>query len=371
MASRPQPQWIRVLADAFLRFTVLFVAANLILAVPLLLMERTPADVLEDLYGDLLPAVYPHLSSEEREALINETWSRPWVYDPWTQFREREGRGQYVSVSEHGFRGSAAPWPPPEGDTTVFLFGGSTTFGYGVTDDQALGVRLQQQLAKVGRPLRVYNFGSGSFFSSQERALFERLLLESRGPDIAVFFDGVNEFNHPTGLPAFTSQLAAAMAEQVERGRARRALLATARWLPVTRLLGRALDRLGLRDGGEPPPPRDETTAARVVSRYLENRRMIQAIAREYGVKTLFVWQPIPVYDLDLRRHPFSDRLSVDDMRYAVTGYDLMESRREEPGFLWLGNLHAEAADPLYVDLVHYSPQFIDLIAERIARAMP
>src|SRR5215471_10020220 len=83
-------------------------------------------------YADVMPRVYPGRSPETIRALLLETWSRPYQYEAYTGFRETPMRGRFVNISADGFRGNGRPqpWPPPR--SAVFVFGGSTTFGYGL-----------------------------------------------------------------------------------------------------------------------------------------------------------------------------------------------------------------------------------------------
>ena len=49
--------------------------------------------------------VYPHRQPDEIRALLTETWNRPQIYSPLTQFRERPSKGTYVNVEPfHLFR---------------------------------------------------------------------------------------------------------------------------------------------------------------------------------------------------------------------------------------------------------------------------
>jgi hypothetical protein len=73
-----------------------------------------------------------------------------------------------------------------------------------VTDAQALGSQLQPLLRqKLGRPVVVYNFGQSKYGSTQERLLFEKLLLEGQKPDMAIFVDGLNDFQFTWGDEEF------------------------------------------------------------------------------------------------------------------------------------------------------------------------
>jgi hypothetical protein len=79
------------------------------------------------------PLIYPTLSRPEIDKLLEEMWSRPVAFHPFTLFKERPYRGKYVNVHPAGFRYSEnqGPWPPSQDKINIFFFGGSTAFGYG------------------------------------------------------------------------------------------------------------------------------------------------------------------------------------------------------------------------------------------------
>jgi hypothetical protein len=80
--------------------------------------------------------------------LLRETWNRGYAYEPFTYFKERPFTGKYVNVDPHGFRVTKeqGPWPPDRNRDFIFLFGGSTSFAYGLPDDQTVASYLQESL---------------------------------------------------------------------------------------------------------------------------------------------------------------------------------------------------------------------------------
>ena len=98
--------------------------------------------------------------------LIRETWDRGLEYDPYTQYKELAYAGKLLtSPSQVRLSKNNGPWPPDPKNLNIFLFGGSTTFGYGVADDQTIASHLQQFFdGQSKREVKVYNFGSGCFF---------------------------------------------------------------------------------------------------------------------------------------------------------------------------------------------------------------
>ncbi len=336
-------------------------------------MSLLPSDPIALTFGDRpYGLVYPGHSAEEVRELLRETWNRPVTWEPFTESRERRFTGRFVNVHPAGFRLSRgqAPWPPEPARLNVFVFGGSTTFGYGVTDDETIVSSLQGFLdQRLGRGRAAcYNFGRGAYYSSTERVLFQELLAIAAVPRAAVFVDGLNEF-------AFDAPFPSELLRRAVNRPLQNALAVLKDQLPLTRLIARA------KVTRAPRPSEAELAAvfddpglleARL-ARYAANRRTIRAIAAAWGVRPLFVWQPIPTYRYDLRYHFFGDS-DFGINNYAAFGYARMAERlRQEPAgtdFLWLADLQQGVRQPLYVDRVHYTAAMSRLVAARIGQAL-
>lgn len=364
---------------------LLNVAAALVLANLLLLVTYRVIDAHRyrhstplALDSTALEQIYPGLDRKGVAALLDETWSRPQIYEPFTQFTERPFKGRFVNVSEAGFRVSKdqGPWPPDGSNFNVFLFGGSTTFGYGVADDQTIASYLQASLSeRLKRSVRVYNFGCGSYFSSQERVLFEKLLLEGYVPDLAVFVDGLNEFAFHNGI-AYTSRLRSVFEHQ---GRAE-TVWGVIKGLPMTRfaqfvhrhvaaVVGHAA-REGATGGRAYEQP---DVVTHVIDRYLANTRLIEAVAQGYGVDVAFVWQPIPLYKYHLEKEQMA-KFEYGTNLFARYGYRVIHKRladyHPDRNFIWCADIQEDHHEPLYVDRVHYTARMTHLLANAIADAI-
>jgi hypothetical protein len=86
---------------------------------------------------------------------------------------------------------------------TVWMFGGSTTYGIGQRDDHTIPSALVRAAQAEGVALAVRNFGCPGKVNWAETTEFE-LLLRSGAPrpDVALFLDGINEWN-----AAFTREI--------------------------------------------------------------------------------------------------------------------------------------------------------------------
>jgi hypothetical protein len=334
--------------------------------------------VLADYPLPVLAKAYPGFSQNDVRLLLHETWDNKLEFQPFVQFKERARTGKWVNVDPSGFRRSAniGPWPPDPHNTNIFVFGGSTAFGYGVPDNETIAAHLQDHLAKTSpRDVKVYNFGAGYYYSTQERVLFCALLLNGFVPDVAVFIDGLNDFYCTDDRPNYCDTLAAVMnGASIERGQV---LTGPLPWLPMSRLARSVLTRFGWQQGGDEKKVQkrydDPEKLHTIMARYFANKRLSEAAAGAYGVRPVFVWQPAPNYKYNLEYH-FLHPKDFGQHTYAQHGYGLMakalagQSEEQKKDFLWLADIQEHATRSLYVDELHYNGEFSQEIARHIAR---
>ncbi len=375
-----------LIAVTLLTVLLLLLSLNGLAALALMLRPLIDRHVVETSsflarYGEQVYDLYPDMTREQVHALLGETWSRPLVYEDITQFRERPFTGDFVNVTKAGYRqvDEAAPWPIDPAAFNVFVYGGSTTFGYGVADAETVPAALQRLLHGAGqRAVTVYNFGRGFYDSSHEMLLFLRHLYQGVVPDTAIFIDGTNEFRMAGRRTLVRSEEMAPGDEPDADDDQTPGFAAALRQTALARSVDWAFRRFGgdLEGAGGgrhvPMPQADggEADARAAIKRYRNNSRVIRGLADAYGVRRLFVWQPVPSYGYDLSYHPFG--LSADQVDPAqVAGYAMMDELRDAGAlgtdFLWCGDVQADVTKTLYIDAVHYAPPMAELIADCIA----
>lgn len=377
--THPQPErprsrldrWKTTYGDVavvLLSTVLLLVLVNLLLLPFLAILDRKasafgPGSKYSE---EKLASVYPDLTPAARELLLRETWVRPYVYDDYVMIRERPIRGTYVNVSEAGFRHGReqGPWPPRSENLNVFVFGGSTTFGYGVPDAQTVPSLLQETLARrVARPVCVYNFGVGFYYSTQERILFEKLLSNDFRPDLAIFIDGVNDSEFVDDRPIFSDAFRSVVDERGSLGRWRRRI-------PLLRAASLVADRMASRAADNTldwTAPTNRTRLQHAVQKYRRNIVLVEGVCKQFGVAPIMVWQPAPGYQYDLKYHLFADEPRFK--RQAFLYAEMEASLARQPpssGFVWCADLQREAKECLYVDSVHYTEKFCRQFAEAI-----
>ena len=130
-----------------------------------------------------------NLSEEDLIILYNETWKNydKFRFVPFTGHSEKDRVGKFLNFSEENGRKIERPVNCTK---NIYLYGGSTTFGYNVTDNQTIGYYLQQ---KLGENYCVYNHGRAYYYSKQENNLFQNHLENEKKIHKAFFLDGINE----------------------------------------------------------------------------------------------------------------------------------------------------------------------------------
>ncbi|MGB0581132.1 MAG: SGNH/GDSL hydrolase family protein [Limisphaerales bacterium] len=291
--------------------------------------------------------IYPGFSDEEIDQIQRQTFAVRYVYQPYVQFGAWPKESEFVNIGAGGVRKNAGPthpWPPDASAFNVFVFGGSTIFGYGLPDWETVVSSLESQFraSLPQQTVRCYNFGAGYYFSTQERVLFENLLLRGHRPNVALFIDGLNDFRQLDGAPEFTSSLHDRMAPDIPRT------------LP-------------------PRPENDaarEVTAQLVLERYQRNVQLIESAAQRFGVGVFFLAQPVPFgdYPINAATYPFTQ--PNEEHRLCAIGYapfaKMAEARAFGTNFVWAADAFRDAKEAMYCDAVHYSPRGAKRLAQVI-----
>ena len=359
----------KVIGLNFFTVFLLFVSLNIIVYIFLVFRDiGFYKDQIFFSYSQPLKGIYPDFKGRDVNLLLYETWSRPYVYSPYVQFKERVFDGKFIKVHPAGFRitKEQGPWPPDPNNLNIFMFGGSTTFGYGVKNEQTISSYLQNLLALNHKAsiLKVclYNFGAGNYFSSQEKILFQDFLSKGYVPDIAVFLDGLNDFYHIDDEPVLTERL-----RKFVDNKGKTFIVD----LPLVNVI-RDVKKIGDVSSGKVSSEEkynDPEKLNRVIGRYIANKKQIEAIANIYKIKTLFIWQPVPTYKYDLKYHIFSG-MGFGRFIYSKYGYEQMRKfiSKNNLGsdFLWLADIQEGVKKPLYVDIDHYTAEFSQEIASNI-----
>jgi lysophospholipase L1-like esterase len=337
-----------------------------------------------DTYSDTEWASKYYKEIEEVEKGRTLRW-QPYVY-----WRRTPRRGQYINIGSDGLR-KTINVPMSEGASPpikVFMFGGSTMWGLGAGDDSTIPSIFAEEAKNKGINCEVVNFGQYAYVSTQE--VIELMLQLQKGniPDIAIFYDGVNDT-----FSGFQLSVPGLPHDEIRREKEfclleRKELQTLAaqsaiRQLSTMRFLHGVLEKSGLRrDNFQPVPPEYEKAVAdkgalahAVAETYLNNIKLVQTLSRSYGFTSLFYWQPV-IYtkqhlteyerqslELDVY-YPGMKEFYLDTyaaLRKSSAGLD------ESGAFHDISSIFNDVHEPIFVDFNHMGGKGNSFIARRMA----
>lgn len=210
------------------------------------------------------------------------------VYTPATMGSLRDFEGRYVNVKNRVRRSHATTVPGEPFD--VWFFGGSTMFGFDAQRDEHTIPSEVVRLAEAdGRPIRARNYGGPGMTNYQETLIFAQLVAAGERPDLAVFYDGINDT--ALGLLNTLAHLdVAGEPGQLQSDRVRDAWVA-AEVIPG----GNAAPPSPLIAGDEPVPAGDvplDRLVDNVTDVYREGVGLADDLGSAHGIDVLHFWQP-------------------------------------------------------------------------------
>lgn len=365
------------------------------------------ADAAIERYGmAYFERLYPGMRDADIRQLILDQTSLSAIYEPFVEFRMPPHTAPTLNVHPAGFRligRDQGPWPLDPAALNIFVFGGSMALGASVPDGQAIPADLQLILRRrTGmNNVNVYNFATGSYFSSQEVTWFQNLLRAGNHPDMVVFVDGENDFYFANGETSasesfrkfFNGQQAQNQNGGPSKGMLQR-LQKFVTGLPVAKLAEKIKETKTARE--EPREALRSAPAGRVssdelyqneyhddanitdrhvidevISRYFVNKQIAEGIAAHLGIESTFIWQPTPLYRYDLHYHPFHVQ---DEHRRSRYGYpvmaDYLANHSVGSNFAWCADIFDNTRHPLYLDQMHYNAEGNRRVAGCIADAI-
>lgn len=309
-------------------------------------------------------------------------------WKPYVEWWQRPYRGALVTIDERGLRPTPGEASAASDAIRILCFGGSTMMGMGARDGHTIPAILAQRLGELGHRVAVINYGQLGHNSTQGAITLQQLLKAGEPIDIAVFYDGINEMacaeqtGHADGL--FNEARRRAEFNLLHNDR-RRDLVAAALMAMAPRTLRRLRQLTGLALRGPLPAAEADLSAidpdrlaAEVVAIYAANLRLIRLLAREYGFRPIFFWQPAIV----------SKRVLTADEQRWERDYtkDAAPRRRLYAAILAAHRRHHDAvgaadeidlsalfddwSEPVYIDLYHLSEGGNATVAEAMLPAL-
>jgi hypothetical protein len=322
----------------------------------------TQQSVLESIYGK---------GEAENYRIVMKEQGLGQHYYPFVEYLEKPRNGQFVNVSDQGTRchySDRLACIPKGGPKEIWVFGGSTTFGYSVKDSETIPAYLSRSLPEF----RIINFAAASYYSTIERIRFENLLAEMPPPRAAIFIDGLNDFYFFSVPDQSTLSNAYSLILNKEEHSSSivNEIKAYLEKLAIYRLF---VEKFG-------HPTKVASTAAsqeqisKAIRRLFLNHSIVESVGDKFGIIVLNVMQPIPLYGIGHQTsHVPKELVNFGDHVNSGLAYQAMSTPQGEFSHLdsqTLNLANLQIDEGMYVDTVHYSPLFNERIASEISKKL-
>ena len=305
-------------------------------------------------------------------------------YYPFTVLRRPPYASSTVNVDSDGRRvvpGSSCEEEAPR----VFFFGGSAMWGTGSPDGGTIpAIFVRDAAPLVGGRLCVSNYGESAWASTQSVIALMNALQQGDVPDLVIFYEGANDLNwaFSNDTPyrhADYSRIAALFngaARRLDQYRFRATdVAAMARAIAPN--LAAMLDERRQWGGG--PSDHSPEGLARLANAaldvYLANQRIVRGLAREYGFRCHFFWQPYLIYG-HKPLAPGESRLLKGAAQWVKTFgpfaavADARIAGETQADFSDLSGVFEKTTDQIYVDMVHVTPEGNAIVTSAIIAAI-
>jgi hypothetical protein len=295
-------------------------------------------------------------------------------YQPFGLWRSRPFSGETINVDAAGLRRTLHSRCEPGADT-VWLFGGSSMWGFGSPDSETIPSLLAQRYEDAGRPVCAVNYGEDSWRAVQGVV---KLALELKGaprrPDAVVFLSGCNDVFTPfflTGRADLEWDFLESKPWLDDLAARREGSFAFLRATNTASLVRRVATRLK-GPASWPGPDDPERLAQEVAEDFFRNMDVVDALSRGYGFRHAFFWQPLAVAG-NKRLTPEEEEgvrrqlgLSYDLARVAAGRTASRIAAGPRPKLHDIADLFDGHSGSVYVDSCHFLPEGNRLIADRM-----
>lgn len=319
----------------------------------------------------LVVKLYSHIDERNNADIFkNAEWARDYFkefgqsfrseYFPYVGFRRIPNySGKYINLDENSLRKTYFDCRGTGTDTVkIFVFGGSTVWGTGARDEGTIPSFISKEMCSRKFHVEVINYGESGYVNTQEMIRFLLELKRGNIPDIAIFYDGVNDAFVPYqgGTPGAP--------ENMENRK--REYMAKDKFYAFFPNFNRVFQQIMKRfyDLNFIKTPIDSNLDTKTKDVYLNNITLIKALEGKYRFKTFFYWQPAVFTKKQLSK--FEKTISVNPT-FRDIYLDITKEIDKSAAVKNLSNVFENEAGTVFIDPWHVSEAGNEIIAKKIA----
>jgi len=299
---------------------------------------------------------------------FNKVWGVH--FEPYVHWKRNPFSGRFINVDQNGVR-RTKKGHVAENSQKVFMFGGSTMWGTGASDDKTIPSYVQSML---GDEYDVYNFGDTGYVSAQELNALLLLLAQGRVPDIVIFYDGVNDGYAGAYSPAIPRDPHNLRLNDPAARSWLFRLFKKSNYMTLYEWLA-GKHKYELWDAEIEPAIAENSSG--VVDMYEAHIKQVKALATEYGFSAYFFWQP-NLFSLTRNHLTAYEKRAIEKesptlVESQKSVYQQAAERfsnRQDENIYFLGNIFDDREEPIYIDWHHVGPHGNEIVAGEMVRSM-
>ena len=317
------------------------------------------------------------------DEILDVTRNDGFAYHSLLGWTAKEYHGTHVNVDARGLRKTWNPiFPPEKKVATIYMFGGSTTWGMWARDDQTVPSHLSRWLHEHGHEFIVYNYGNLAYTATQEWVHLILLLKQGHRPDYVLSYDGVNDVYGAYESGAAGSRLnvfgmrnkfgADDSPFQLLRVGLRGLLAEHSMIYHYISRINAILSppsvyweaAAGYDDG------RLKTLAGEIADHYASSHELLDHLSKAYGFEYLSFWQPVAFTEDQLLEEEKKTDVRMDDPALGKLYRYVRKALKTKslPNHHDIADALKDRAGNCYVDYCHLCEEGNAAVAERIGR---
>ncbi|MDP6632289.1 MAG: SGNH/GDSL hydrolase family protein [Dehalococcoidales bacterium] len=310
------------------------------------------------------------------------------VYKPFVGWKYGPYHGEYINVNSEGVRTTWRPGETPgELAETLYVFGGSTVWGYGARDDHTIPSYLYKLLDSSDYDVEVHNYGEWAYTITQETVYLALLLKEGHRPDYVIFYGGANEVYaaYQSGVPdahydqlriseklgaepsvpaSVSSILNAIPVVLTSYSKIYMVLDKTIQYIFRSSFQEQDLDAVASDYNDEEL----RLLSAGIAENYLESINFLERLSQSYGFKYAYFQQPTTFTEKKLTDEETATDPRVTDSHHGLLQQMTYASLVGNPPASFFSIMEAlgDRTETYYIDFVHISEKGNEVIATKI-----
>jgi len=294
-------------------------------------------------------------------------------WSPYVHWQLKPYSGKYINIKTDSTRKTWNSFIKSE--IKIFMFGGSTMWGYGARDDYTIPSLTAKILyEKFGINAEIVNYGQLGYINTQELMKLILLIQEKNIPSLVIFYDGINDvfstFAKEAGIKHRKFEM-----EQKSQEKLLNKLLDIIRahsfiYSIINHLVNKfhPKKQVVLLDDSK-----IKKIPSIVMQKYTSNLKIISALAKNYSFEYLFYLQPT-IYEKKsltlFENETISNTLGINaDIIKLVyhNSYNQILNQVSQDHFIDISRFFENETESLYIDPWHINEYGNKLIAEKIA----